>query len=76
MVIKNGAFLRGENLFNYQGEQKLLKQNGGGWAQEVWGTFVRSSNGSGKRKNVCVKILGNHQKYVYYCQFKFKAHKH
>jgi hypothetical protein len=52
MVIKNGAFLiRGENLFNYLVVKKLSKWNGSGRAHEVRGMFVRSSNGSSKRKN-------------------------
>jgi hypothetical protein len=39
---------------------EAVETNGNGLAQEVQGTFVKSSNGSGERKNMCDN-LGNHQ---------------
>jgi hypothetical protein len=35
---------------------KAVKTYGNRWALEVQGTFVKSSDRSGKRKNVCAKI--------------------
>jgi hypothetical protein len=35
---------------------ETVETNGNGWAQEAQGTFVKSSNGSGERKNIYVTI--------------------
>ncbi len=56
MIIKNGAFLIRWIIFLISGVSEAFETNGNGVAQEVCGTFVKSSNRSGKRKNVCAKI--------------------
>jgi hypothetical protein len=50
MIIKNGAFLIRGRIFLISGVSEGFETNENGVAQEVCGTFVKSSDRSSKRK--------------------------
>jgi hypothetical protein len=51
-----GHFEQEGKVFLISGVSEAVGTNGNGLAQEVWGMFVKSYNGSSRQKNVCAKI--------------------